>query len=151
MAIPPRVLSTLNLGRAMAAKVDTAQAGWIAWLFVRGTLARERTWDAIRKTWTLTGTAPQAFEPPRTFVIRYTRLSDAHLEADRRDDLDLAMREDPPEDWVVITSDLDAVERVLRRFLPDLERIRLPVDVDYPEPPPQFARERSIEDVLRPV
>jgi hypothetical protein len=58
------------------------------------------------------------------------------------------MRADRPEDWIVIAPETDIVEKVLLRFLDDLEALRLPVDVDYPEPPPEFARERTLEDVL---
>jgi hypothetical protein len=151
MSIPTRVVNALNLGRAMAARVDTGDPGWTAWLFIRGVIARDQTWDALRETWALSGTAARVYEPPRAFVIRYTRLSEAHLEAERRDDLDLAMRANPPEDWVVIAPDLESTERVLRRFCPDLERIRFPAEVDYPEPPPRFAELRRLEDVLGPA
>jgi hypothetical protein len=132
----------------MAAKIDTGEPGWTAWLFVRGIADRARTWDAIREAWTLDRTARQAFEPPSTFVVRYTRLSDAHLALP--DDLDLTMRADPPEDWIVIAPDLDAVARISGRFLDDLDALRLPADVDYSEPPVQFARERTLDEVLGP-
>jgi len=58
------------------------------------------------------------------------------------------MRADHPKDWVVIAPEIDVVEEILLRFLDNLEDIRLPIDVDYPEPPPEFARERTLEDVL---
>jgi hypothetical protein len=70
------------------------------------------------------------------------------LEAERRGDLDVAMQADRPDDWVVIAPEIDAVEQVLLRFVDDLEAIRLPAAVDYPEPPPAFARERTLEEVL---
>jgi hypothetical protein len=70
------------------------------------------------------------------------------LAAELRGDLDLAMREAPPEDWFVIVGDIAGLERVLQRFLQNLEILRLPSNVDYPEPPPEFARERTLEDVF---
>jgi hypothetical protein len=70
------------------------------------------------------------------------------LRGTRHGDLDVAMQADPPEDWVVVDPEIDAVEQVLLRFLDDLEAIRLPAAVDYPEPPPAFARQRTLEDVL---
>jgi hypothetical protein len=81
-------------------------------------------------------------------MVRYTRLSETQLEAEKRNDLDLAMRADPPEDWAVLAPSVDSLELVLRRFLPDLDTIRLPADVDYPEPPLVFARKRSLDEVL---
>jgi hypothetical protein len=147
--IPTRVVNTLNLGRAVAAKVDTGEPGWTAWLFIRGIAESARTWDAISKAWTLDRTATQPFEPPSAFVVRYTRLSDAHLALP--DALDLTMRTDPPEDWIVVAPDLDAVERISSRFLDDLDTLRPPANVDYPEPPPQFARERTLDEVLGPT
>jgi hypothetical protein len=51
--IPTRVVNTLNLGRAMAARIDTGQPGFTAWIFVCGTVDRARTWDSIREAWTL--------------------------------------------------------------------------------------------------
>ena len=146
--LPERVQRTLNLGHPVAAKLASGEPGWTAWLFVRPVIRREATWDALRKGWSLDGEAAQRFEPPAQFVVRYTRLSDAHLEAEERDDLDVAMRTNPPEDWVVLAQDLETVERILSHFLDDLEGVRLPAAVDYPEPPPEFARERSAADVL---
>jgi hypothetical protein len=51
----------------------------------------------------------------------------------------------------VIAANLDGVERVLRRFLDDLEALGLPADVEYLEPPLQLARERSLDEVLGPT
>jgi len=58
------------------------------------------------------------------------------------------MRADPPEDWVVIASEIGDLERVLRRFIDDLETVQLPAAVAYPEPSPAFARQRTLEDLL---
>jgi hypothetical protein len=146
--LPARVLNTLNLGRSMAARLETGEPGWTAWMLVRPVVSRDSTWDTLRRNWTLTREANGPFEPPDRFVVRYTRLSAAHLEAERHDDLDQAMRADRPEDWVVIAFGIDAVEQLLLRFLDDLEAIQLPAAVDYPEPPPAFARARTLEDVL---
>jgi hypothetical protein len=137
-----------NLGRAMAAKLNTGVPGWTAWVFVRPVVASKLMWDTLREAWTLQREASRHFEIPSGFVVRYTRLSESHLAAELRDDLDLAMRVAPPEDWFVIVVDIDQMERLLQRFLQDLDILRLPSNVDYPEAPPEFARERTLEDVL---
>jgi len=146
--LPTRVLNALNLGRAMAARVETGEAGWTAWMLVQPVVSSESTWDALRQRWTFHRMATAQFQPPQRFLVRYTRLNEVHLEAERRGRLDLAMRADRPEDWVVVASDVDEVERLVRRFIDDLEAIQLPAAVDYPEPPPAFARQRTLEDLL---
>src|SRR6476469_513067 len=90
--LPARVLNTLNLGREMAVRLETGEPGWTTWMLVRPVVSRDSTWDALRRNWTLTREASRSFEPPNCFVVRYTRLSEAHLEAERHGDLDIAMQ-----------------------------------------------------------
>jgi hypothetical protein len=115
--LPTRVENALKLGRPLATKVDATEPGSIAWVHVRPVILRELTWDALRESWTRSGEASPRFESPTAFVVRYTLLSHEHLKAEQRDDLDLAMRDDPPEDWAVIAPDLDSLEKVLGRFV----------------------------------
>jgi hypothetical protein len=138
----------LNLGREVAARVPEDQPGWTAWLLVRPIMNRHETWDSVRARWTASRSAAHAHQPPTAFMLRYTRLSDVHLEAEARGDLDIAMREHPVDDWVVIAPDLDVADRVIAALLPDPDALHLPSAVEYPEPPRAFARERDVRDVL---
>jgi len=99
-------------------------------------------------TWQLEGEAVQRFRAPTAFVVRYTRLSNVHLEAEERGDLDVAMRAKPAEDWEVFVPDVDRLERVLAIHLEHPEVLRIPVEVGYPEPPAGIAKSRTLEDVL---
>lgn len=119
-----------------------------AWLYVRPIVDPSRTWDSVSDTWSLQRQSSRPFRPPTAFVVRYVALSRAHIEADERGALDLALRAYPAEDWEVVAPDLESLERVLALHVSDFEALRTPVEVDYPEPPPEFTKARSLDDVL---
>lgn len=146
--LPSRVLSTLELGRPVAARLRSTPKDGGAWLHVRPIVDPSRTWDSLRDCWALQRQTSQPFRAPTAFVVRYLALSRVHIEADERGDLDLALRAHPAEDWQVVVPDLASLEKVLALHLRDFETVRLPADVDYPEPPPEFAKARSLDDVL---
>jgi hypothetical protein len=147
--LPVRVLNTLMLGRPLAARIMDREPGSHAWIFVSSTIPDHQSWDEIRAAWTRTRLASPEYDPPRQFYIRYTSLNDIHLFAEEQGDLDLAMRTSPPtEDWVVVTSELAEVESVLASLLSDLENLRHPASVDYPEPPIDSATRKTVAEVI---
>jgi hypothetical protein len=102
----------------------------------------------MSETWVRERQVSQPFRAPTAFVVRYVALSRAHIKADEGGALDLALRAHPAEDWEVVAPDLASLEQVLALYLSDFEALRIPVEVDYPEPPPEFAKARSLNDVL---
>lgn len=117
-------------------------------MYVRPIVDRSRTWDSVSDTWALQRETSQPFRAPTAFVVRYVALSRVHIAADEAGDLDLALRAHPAEDWEVVAPDLASLEQVLALHLNNFETLRIPDEVDYPEPPPEFAKARSLEDVL---
>jgi hypothetical protein len=128
--------------------LTTAEVRWAAWLHVRPVVDANQTWDSMKTSWEIGRETAHSFRAPTAFVVRYTRLSSTHLQAEERGELDTAMRAEPAEDWQVFVPDLDRLERVLAAHLEHLEALRIPVEVAYPEPPSEFARARTLDDVL---
>jgi DNA-binding transcriptional ArsR family regulator len=146
--IPAEVLNALMLGRPLAAKLNAGDSKLHVWIYVSSTRLRDESWDSVRQHWTLTRQARGTYEPPRQFFVRYTRLTDDHLVAEERGDLDIAMRDMPADDWGVVTSDMSELEVVLSSFVSDWQTFRPPSTVGYPEPPLNFTTWVSVADLL---
>ena len=80
---------------------------------------------------------------PARFVLRRVELSPWHLQEEWADDLDVAMSQRPvPDETRVVDTEADVLA-ALAEWGVDPEALRLPVTVDYPEPPPTLGASPS--------
>ena len=132
----------------MAAKVAEVSGDRSVWVHIRPIVDPAQTWDSLREQWAVERSSRVPFRRPTAFVFRYVSLSQTHLEAEDRGDLDLALREEPADDWEVFVPDEEMLGRVLSVYLRDFDALRIPADVGYPDPPPEFAKAKSLREVL---
>ena len=142
MSLPSRVQNSLRLGRDLAAEAPPHQSEWRAWVHLRPVLdgpdfdsvQEERNWDRV---------ATRYDSAPVRFVLRRVELSPWHLREEWADDLDVAMSQRPvPDETRVVDTEADVLA-ALAEWGVDPEALRLPVTVDYPEPPPALGASPS--------
>ena len=142
MSLPPRVQNSLRLGRDLAAEAQPRQSGWRAWVHLRPVLDGPDL-DSVREVRTRDRVGRRYDSVPVRFVLRRVELSPWHLREECADDLDVAMSQRPvPDEIRVVDTEADVLA-ALAEWGVDPEALRLPVAVDYPEPPPALAASPS--------
>ncbi|PAP74790.1 hypothetical protein B1759_16560 [Rubrivirga sp. SAORIC476] len=142
MSLPPRVQNSLRLGRDLAAEAPPLQSKRKAWVHVRPVLDGP-DFDSVQEARNRDRVGKRYDSVPIRFVLRRVELSPWHLQEEWADDLDVAMSQRPvPDETRVVDTEADVLA-ALAEWGVDPEALRLPVTVDYPEPPPTLGASPS--------
>ena len=142
MSLPPRVQNSLRLGRDLAAEAPPRQPEWRAWVHLRPVLDGPN-FDSVQEARNRDRVGRRYDSVAIRFVLRRVELSPWHLREEWADDLDVAMSQRPvPDETRVVDTESDVLA-ALAEWGVDPEALRLPVTVDYPEPPPTLGASPS--------
>jgi hypothetical protein len=110
------------------------------------------TYHEQLEEWTRTREALGRYDDEiASFTVRYTELSDWHLQPKWEWDLDISMSDRPVEDWFVAIPDKSTLVKFLALRLSDLNELRTPAEVDYPDPPTNDTRWIALSEIERAV
>ena len=149
MHLPYHLKAILRTGNQVVAPVPIDRRGWYAWIWVSPKMRSGLTYRQQLEEWTRTRLADGMYDDIiESFQIRYTELSEWHLQEKWAWDLDAAMKERPVEDWILEVRDEDTLLRVLMSRLRHLDDLKRPDQVSYPFPPTNWTKRIKLEDIL---
>ena len=148
MPLPKHIENFLHRGLDLAAKVQTKRAGWSAWIFVHPNMKSGLTYSQQLEEWTRTREARGPYDDAiASFTVRYTELSDWHLQPEFEWDMAIAMSQRPVEDWFLSIPDKDTLANFLESRIGHLDALRFPREVNYPQPPTNYTQWKSLADI----